>query len=162
MGGSFEEGERQWAENETAFARYKRVNIHGKILVDGHHVFLEMLRDIETFNHYVEEHPELLRGRKNIWLDSNPADVAAATGDVIGFLKGAIPLKVAQQLVGTSKICVTASAAAKGLREEAFRYCVADDYSNILIFDTRMPSVTSTIHRLEEMKKISFVGGLPL
>ena len=82
-----EEGERQQAEKEAIFAQYERVNIHGKVLVDGHHLFLEMLRDIDTFNHHVEEHPEFLRGIKNIWLDPHPVYVAEAACHVIGLLQ---------------------------------------------------------------------------
>jgi hypothetical protein len=52
-----EEGERQQAEKEAILARYERANIHGKVLVDGHHLFLQLLRDIDTFNHHVEQHP---------------------------------------------------------------------------------------------------------
>jgi uncharacterized LabA/DUF88 family protein len=149
-----EEGERQQAEKEAILAQYERVNIHGKVLVDGHHVFLEMLRDIETFNHHVEEHPSFLRSIKNIWLDPHPAYVAQATDHVIGLLHEILPLEVAQQFVGSDKSCIPASAAVKGLQEQPSRYCVVEDgHRDILIFDARMPSAANVIKKLEQEKR---------
>ena len=149
-----EEGERQQAEKEAILAQYERVNIHGKVLVDGHHVFLEMLRDIETFNHHVKEHPSFLRGIKNIWLDPHPVDVARATDHVIGLLHEILPLKVAQQFAGSDKSCISASAAVKGLQEEPSGYCVVEDgQRDILIFDARMPSTANVIRKLEQEKR---------
>ena len=149
-----EEGERQQAEKEAVLARYERINIHGMVLVDGHHVFLEMLRDIETFNRYVEEHPKFLRGAKNIWLDPHPVYVAEATCHIIGLLQKVLPLGVAQQFTGSDKRCVSASVAAEGLQEEPSRYCAVESNSDILIFDARMPPAANVIKKLEEHRGI--------
>jgi hypothetical protein len=154
-----EEGERQQAKNEAILTPYERLNIHGTVLVDGHHVLLGMLQDIETFNHYVEEHPEFLRGTRNIWLDPRPVNVAEATGHVIGILQKTLPLEIAQRLTEPGKVCISASAAARALQEEASRYCAVDDHSDILIFDARMPPTTNVIKELEEKRRICLRQG---
>ncbi len=147
-----EEGEREQAEKEAILAQYERVNIYGKVLVDGHHVFLEMLRDIKIFNHYVEEHPKFLRGIKNMWLDLHPVYVAHATWDVIGLLQTILPSEVAQQFAGSEKSCISASLVAEGLQEVS-RYCAVESQSDILIFDARMPPATNLIKELEEKSR---------
>jgi uncharacterized LabA/DUF88 family protein len=154
-----EEGERQQAEKEAMLAQYERVNIHGKVLVDGHHLFLEMLRDIETFNHHVEAHPSFLRGIKNIWIDPHPVYVAEVTRQIITLLQQLVPLEVAQRLTGLDKICISASVVAEDLEKELSRYCAVESRSDILIFDARMPPATSLIKELEEKRRVCLRQG---
>lgn len=147
-----EEGERQQAEKEAILARYQRVNIHGKVLVDGHHVFLEMLRDIKTFNRHVEEYPRFLRGIRNIWLDQDPVNMSEAIGHVVKSIQEIIPAEIAQRLTEPDKVCISSSVVAKDIKEEAFMYCAVDNHSDILIFDARMLSTANVIKKLEEKR----------
>jgi uncharacterized LabA/DUF88 family protein len=149
-----EEGEREQATKESILARYERVNIHGKVLVDGHHLFLAMLRDIETFNRHVEEHPRFLRGIRNIWFDPDPIYVAEAASHVIELLQEILPLEVAQQFAGPEKMCIASSAAVKGLQEDISRYCAVESQSDILIFDARMPPAANVVRTLEERRGV--------
>jgi hypothetical protein len=141
------------SRTSVALAMQLRVNIHGKVLVDGHHLLLEMLRDIETFNHYVEEHPKFLRGARNIWIDPRPVNVAEATGDVIKILQKTLPLEIAQRLADRTR-SVSQLLSAKCLQEPASRYSTVDGHSDILIFDARMPPVANAIKELEKKRRI--------
>jgi hypothetical protein len=88
-----EDGDMKVAEQETILAPYERITIRGTVLVDGHHVLLGMLRDVDTFNDHLKERPRFLCGIENKWLDPHPVALAQVVSmSVIGPLEQVLPL----------------------------------------------------------------------
>jgi hypothetical protein len=142
------------AEQETIIAQYERITIRGSVLADGHHVLLEMLQDVDTFNHHVREHPRCLRSVENKWLDPHPVALADVVSmSILGPLQDVLPLEVAEQFTGTRKRCVHSRSIIEGHYEGLDQYCAVDSQTDLLVFDARMPPASELIEKLETKRK---------
>jgi uncharacterized LabA/DUF88 family protein len=149
-----EDGDREDAEQETILAPYERITIRGTVLIDGHHVLLGTLGDVDNFNRHLREHPRFLGGIENKWLDPHPVALADVVSmSVIGPLEQLLPLKVAEQFTGTTKTCVDRRSIIEGCHEGPDQYCAVDSQTDVLVFDARMPPASKLIAKLERKRK---------
>jgi hypothetical protein len=149
-----EDGDREAAAQEAILAPYEQITIRGTVLVDGQHVLLEMLNDVDTFNAHVREHPRFLCGIENKWLDPHPVALADMVSTrVIGPLQDVLPLEVAEQFTGTTKRCVGRRSIIEELRHGPDQYCAVDSRTDVQVFDARMPPASELIENLETKRK---------
>ena len=90
-----EDFEKEKAKEEEILSQYERINTNGAVLIDGNHVLLEVLNDIDVFNNNIKENPMFMSSKaqemKNIWGSPDPVHVADYVGETIRMMEDIIP-----------------------------------------------------------------------
>ena len=110
-----EDFEKEKAKEEEILSQYERINTNGAVLIDGNHVLLEVLNDIDVFNNNIKENPMLeniftayrksskAQEMKNIWGSPDPVHVADYVGETIRMMEDIIPHWVIGELLPDNK-----------------------------------------------------------
>ena len=151
------------AKEEEILSQYERINTKGAVLIDGNHVLLEVLNDIDVFNNNIKENPMLeniftayrksskAQEMKNIWGSPDPVHVADYVGETIRMMEDIIPHWVIGELLPDNKRSLSVGSILYGSYEieDPENVIAVDMNCDITIFDAELPKKSNLIKKLE-------------
>ena len=159
-----EDFEKEKAKEEEILSQYERINTKGAVLIDGNHVLLEVLNDIDVFNNNIKENPMLeniftayrksskAQEMKNIWgSPPDPVHVADYVGETIRMMEDIIPHWVIGELLPDNKRSLSVGSILYGSYEieDPENVIAVDMNCDITIFDAELPKKSNLIRKLE-------------
>lgn len=159
-----EDFEKEKAKEEEILSQYERINTKGAVLIDGNHVLLEVLNDIDVFNNNIKENPMLeniftayrksskAQEMKNIWgSPPDPVHVADYVGETIRMMEDIIPHWVIGELLPDNKRSLSVGNILSGSYEieDPENVIAVDMNCDITIFDAELPKKSNLIRKLE-------------
>ena len=122
-------------EKRKLSAAYEQVNTNGAILIDGNHVLLESLQDIDVFNELVNktsgsDGSESIWQKKfsksnivNIWDPPDPIYTAEFVRDIVWRISESLPLLVVSRIFPGDKIPISNIDFISGTSNDPSKYC---------------------------------------
>ena len=161
------------AKEEEILSQYERINTKGAVLIDGNHVLLEVLNDIDVFNNNIKENPMLeniftayrksskAQEMKNIWGSPDPVHVADYVGETIRMMEDIIPHWVIGELLPDNKRSLSVGSILYGSYEieDPENVIAVDMNCDITIFDAELPKKSNLIKKLETRWETAHKGG---
>ena len=162
------------AKEEEILSQYERINTKGAVLIDGNHVLLEVLNDIDVFNNNIKENPMLeniftayrksskAQEMKNIWgSPPDPVHVADYVGETIRMMEDIIPHWVIGELLPDNKRSLSVGNILSGSYEieDPENVIAVDMNCDITIFDAELPKKSNLIKKLETRWETAHKGG---
>ena len=159
-----EDFEKEKAKEEEILSQYERINTKGAVLIDGNHVLLEVLNDIDVFNNNIKENPMLeniftayrksskAQEMKNIWgSPPDPVHVADYVGETIRMMEDIIPHWVIGELLPDNKRSLSVGSILYGSYEieDPENVIAVDMNCDLTIFDAELPKKSNLIRKLE-------------
>ena len=158
-----EDFEKEKAKEEEILSQYERINTKGAVLIDGNHVLLEVLNDIDVFNNNIKENPMLeniftayrksskAQEMKNIWGSPDPVHVADYVGETIRMMEDIIPHWVIGELLPDNKRSLSVGSILYGSYEieDPENVIAVDMNCDLTIFDAELPKKSNLIRKLE-------------
>jgi uncharacterized LabA/DUF88 family protein len=153
------------AQRDLRLAPFEKHSSRGAILIDGHHVFLDLLREIRLFNDDVirrqeravadrkisrEELKSLNSDLPNIWAKANPVDFADFLNEWIVWVLGEHLPKLEYSLRGGKKIPLSAREILQSPMLNPKEVCLIDNDPDVWIFDAYMPDKVQLRARLAQ------------
>ena len=168
-----EDFEKEKAKEEEILSQYERINTKGAVLIDGNHVLLEVLNDIDVFNNNIKENPMLeniftayrksskAQEMKNIWGSPDPVHVADYVGETIRMMEDIIPHWVIGELLPDNKRSLSVGSILYGSYEieDPENVIAVDMNCDITIFDAELPKKSNLIKKLETRWETAHKGG---
>ncbi len=150
-----EDFEKEKAKEEEILSQYERINTKGAVLIDGNHVLLEVLNDIDVFNNNIKENPMFMSSKaqemKNIWGSPDPVHVADYVGETIRMMEDIIPHWVIGELLPDNKRSLSVGSILYGSYEieDPENVIAVDMNCDLTIFDAELPKKSNLIRKLE-------------
>ncbi len=160
-----EDFEKEKAKEEEILSQYERINTKGAVLIDGNHVLLEVLNDIDVFNNNIKENPMFMSSKaqemKNIWGSPDPVHVADYVGETIRMMEDIIPHWVIGELLPDNKRSLSVGNILSGSYEieDPENVIAVDMNCDITIFDAELPKKSNLIKKLETRWETAHKGG---
>ena len=146
------------AENQAEYDRklegYEKVGIKGAILIDGNHMFIEVLSDIDKFNKLLPDsiHSEILgKGDiQNIWESPDPRNLAEfVAAQVVLPLSNHLCIFAADSFFPSQKSYVNTSSILNGHVSGADDLIAVEADYDVFIFDAKLPKRGDLIQYFE-------------
>ncbi len=153
------------AKEEEILSQYERINTKGAVLIDGNHVLLEVLNDIDVFNNNIKENPMFMSSKaqemKNIWGSPDPVHVADYVGETIRMMEDIIPHWVIGELLPDNKRSLSVGSILYGSYEieDPENVIAVDMNCDLTIFDAELPKKSNLIKKLETRWEVAHKGG---
>lgn len=150
-----DEFKKKKAKEEEILSQYELINTNGAVLIDGNHVLLEVLNDIDLFNDNIPEDPMFVSGKtqgmKNIWESPDPVNVANYVGETIRMMEDIIPHWVVGDLLPENKRSVSVANILYSSYEikDPENVVAVDMNCDLTIFDAELPKKSNLIRKLE-------------
>jgi uncharacterized LabA/DUF88 family protein len=149
-------------EEERILEAFEKFNTQGLILVDGHHVMLEVLNDIDTFNNQIEtDRYQRIFSQKNlenIWAKPDPILTANLVGRALmTAVEDEVPYRIAEKIYSGQKFAISRYRALSAISKadpevhiDPDTHIVVDQHTDVAIFDTDMPDRSPELRKLEK------------